>query len=242
MLTDHPFSNPQNPTGTVLSKSFLQSIVDIAKPRNIIINCDEVYRPLFHGLSEEEYPPSILSFGYANVMATSSLSKAYSLAGIRVGWIASRNPDIIERCSTVRDYTTISVSHLDQCVAAYALGSPTRPHLIARNLCLAKANADMLDAFVKKHSICLTWTRPPAGTTALIRVSREGKLVQVEEFCKMLQEKTGVMLLPADKGFGPQFKGFVRIGYVNDTDVLEKGLQEFGKFLETGFVDVPLHS
>jgi aspartate/methionine/tyrosine aminotransferase len=226
----------------VLCKSFLQSIVDIAKPRNIIIHCDEVYRPLFHGLSEDKHPPSILSFGYHNVLATSSLSKAYSLAGIRVGWIASRNPDIIERCSTIRDYTTISVSHIDQCVAAYALGSPTRPHLIARNLLLAQTNADMLDAFVIEHSRYLSWKRPLAGTTALIKVSRDGKLAQVEEFCKILQHKTGVMLLPADKGFGPQFKGFIRIGYVNDTDVMRRGLQEWGRFLDTGFPDVPLHS
>lgn len=235
-------SNPQNPTGTVLSKSFLQSIVDIAKPRNIIIHCDEVYRPLFHGLSDDEYPPPILSFGYHNVLATSSLSKAYSLAGIRVGWIASRNPDIIERCSTVRDYTTISVSHLDQCVAAHALGPLTRPHLIARNLRLAQTNADMLDAFVREHSSHLAWIRPLAGTTALIKVSKEGRLVQAEEFCKVLQERTGVMLLPADKGFGPQFKGFVRIGYVNDTELMREGLQELGRFLETGFSDVSLHS
>lgn len=226
----------------MLSKSFLQRIIDIAKPRNIIVHCDEVYRPLFHGLSDEEYPPSILSFGYHNVLATSSLSKAYSLAGIRVGWIASRNPDIIERCSTVRDYTTISVSHLDQCVAAYALDSPTRPHLIARNLRLAQTNAEMLDAFVKEHNDHLTWTRPLAGTTALIKVTRDGQIVQAEEFCKVLQEKTGVMLLPADKGFGPQFKGFVRIGYVNDTDVMSRGLREWGRFLETGFSEVPLHS
>lgn len=226
----------------MLSRSLLQKIVDIAQSRNIIIHCDEVYRPLFHGLSDAEYPPSILSFGYDNVLATSSLSKAFSLAGIRVGWIASRNPNIIERCSTVRDYTTISVSHPDQCVAAYALGLATRPHLIARNLRLARTNADMLDAFVKNHSRHLTWSRPLAGTTALIKVSRQGKLVQAEEFCRILQETTGVMLLPADRGFGQQFEGFVRIGYVNDTDMMETGLRKWGRFLDTGFSDVPLHS
>ena len=216
--------------------------MEIAKLRNIIVHCDEVYRPLFHGLPDTEYPPSIFSLGYDNVLATSSLSKAYSLAGIRVGWIASRNHDIIERCSTVRDYTTISVSHFDQCVAGYALGSSTRPHLIARNLRLARTNADMLDVFVEKHSRYLTWSRPLAGTTALIKVSKDGRLVQAEPFCKILQERTGVMLLPADKGFGQRFKGFVRIGYVNDTDVMERGLQEWGRFLDTGFFDVPLHS
>lgn len=100
----------------------------------------------------------------------------------------------------------------------------------------------MLDTFVKKHNPYLAWTRPLAGTTALIKVSRDGKLVQSEEFCKILQDKTGVMLLPADKGFGHQFKGFVRIGYVNDTDTMAEGLQQWENFLETGFPDVPLHS
>lgn len=100
----------------------------------------------------------------------------------------------------------------------------------------------MLDAFVSEHSSHLAWTRPLAGTTALIKVSRDGKLVRAEEFCKMLQEKTGVMLLPADKGFGPQFKGFVRIGYVNDTDMVRKGLQEWGRFMDAGFSEVPLQS
>ena len=114
--------------------------------------------------------------------------------------------------------------------------------MIARNLRLAQTNADILDAFVVEHSRYLSWVRPLAGTTALIKVSREGKLVQAEEFCRVLQEKTGVMLLPADKGFGPQFKGFVRIGYVNDADVMRRGLQEWGRFLDSGFPDVPLHS
>ncbi|KAM0722821.1 hypothetical protein Q7P37_002263 [Cladosporium fusiforme] len=234
-------NNPQNPTGTLLSKSILQKVVDLARPNNIIIHCDEVYRPLFHGLPEnDEGPPSILSFGYNNVLATSSLSKAYSLAGIRVGWIASRNPEIVEKCSTVRDYTTISVSHLDQCVALYALSPLTRPNLLARNLQLAKDNVEILDSFVKKHDGVLAWTRPVAGTTALIKVSREGKPVDSEKFCLSLQSKTGVMLLPADRGFGQEFKGYVRIGYVNETKVLTEGLQQWEKFLENDFSELPL--
>lgn len=170
------------------------------------------------------------------------MSKAYSLAGIRVGWIASRNPKIIEACSTVRDYTTIAVSHLDQCVAAYALSPLTRPHLLARNLRLAQTNADILDEFVTKHRRYLEWSRPLAGTTALIKVSRDGNLVSAEAFCTALQRQTGVMLLPADRGFGQQFKGFVRIGYVNDTYVMRQGLKQLEQFLDTEFDKVPVHS
>lgn len=141
----------------------------------------------------------------------------------------------------MRDYTTISVSHLDQCVAAYALGSATRPHLLARNLRLAQVNADILDDFVKKHERYLAWQRPLAGTTALIKFMRDGRAVRAEELCVALQEKTGVMLLPADRGIGRQYKGFVRIGYVNDTEVLEQGLREMEKFLGRGYFAVPVH-
>lgn len=141
----------------------------------------------------------------------------------------------------MRDYTTISVSHLDQCVATYALGSATRPHLLARNLRLAQVNADILDDFVKKHERFLAWRRPLAGTTALIKFTRDGKAVRAEELCVALLEETGVMLLPADRGFGRQFKGFVRIGYVNDTEVLEQGLRQLEGFLEGAYCDVPVH-
>ena len=108
---------------------------------------DEVYRPLFHGISpmDPEFPSSILSMGYTNAIATGSMSKAYALAGIRVGWVASRNKDIIEKCQVARDYTTISVSQLDQSVAAFSLDQDTIHALLSRNIQLAKANLELLD-------------------------------------------------------------------------------------------------
>ena len=90
-------NNPQNPTGAILPKYLLLKIVALAESKNITVLSDEVYRPLFHGVTpmDSDFPPSILSLGYANTIVTGSLSKAYSLAGIRVGWIASRNRDFI---------------------------------------------------------------------------------------------------------------------------------------------------
>lgn len=80
-------NNPNNPTGAVIPKSVLQALVDFAKEKDIIVLSDEVYRPLFHGISpvDKEFPPSLISMGYSKTIITGSMSKAYSLAGIRIG-------------------------------------------------------------------------------------------------------------------------------------------------------------
>lgn len=235
-------SNPQNPTGAVLPKQLLIEIVELAASKPIPIMADEVYRPLFHGIGpmSPAFPPSLLSLGYSDVIVTGSLSKAYSLAGIRVGWVASRNRDLIERCAAARDYTTISVSKLDQAIAAFALSPDVVHGLLSRNIGLARANLELLERWVIKHDEYCTWTKPVAGTTAFVRFARDGRAVDAVALCKAVQEKTGVMLLPGDYGFGEEFKGYVRFGYVNRTEVVKAGLEELRKFMRKEFDDVPL--
>jgi aspartate/methionine/tyrosine aminotransferase len=235
-------NNPQNPTGAVLPKSLLLKIIALAESKNITILSDEVYRPLFHGITpmDTDFPPSILSLGYTNTIATGSLSKAYSLAGIRVGWIASRNRDFIEQCQIARDYTTLSVSKIDQKVAEFALSSDTVHGLLGRNIQLAKANLEILDRFVLKHDEYCSYTKPVAGTTAFVKFERDGKAVDATALCKAAQEKTGVMFLPGNVGFGEQFKGYVRIGYCNQTQIVKEGFEELRKFMRREFDEVPL--
>ena len=240
-------NNPQNPTGAVLPKSLLMKVIELAESKNITILSDEVYRPLFHGITpmDQEFPPSILSLGYANTIATGSLSKAYSLAGIRVGWIASRNKEFIEQCQTARDYTTLSVSKIDQKVAEFALSPDTVHGLLGRNIQLAKTNLEMLDRFILKHDEYCSYVKPVAGTTALVKFERDGKPVDAAAFCQALQEKSGVMFVPADVGFategGLDFRGYVRVGYCNRTEVIKEGLEELRKFMRREFDDVPVH-
>ncbi|KAK4507276.1 hypothetical protein PRZ48_001011 [Zasmidium cellare] len=235
-------NNPQNPTGAILPKSLLTKIIDLAESKNITILSDEVYRPLFHGITpmDKDFPPSILSMGYKNTIVTGSLSKAYSLAGLRVGWIASRSKDIIEECAKTRDYTTISVSQLDQSVAAFALSQDTIHSLLSRNIQLAKTNLELLERWVIKHDEYCSWTKPVAGTTAFIKFERDGKPIDAAAFCKDLQEKTGVMVLPGDVGFGEEFKGYVRVGYVNKTEIVKESLEEMRKYMRKEYDDLPL--
>ncbi|KAJ4420159.1 hypothetical protein N0V82_004501 [Gnomoniopsis sp. IMI 355080] len=228
-------NNPNNPSGATIPEPVLSSIVEFAKARDIVILCDEVYRPLFHSLPDgEAMPPSILSFGYGKTISTSSMSKAWSLAGIRVGWIASRDKGIIDAVAEARDYTTISVSQLDDQVASYALSDAVRPALLDRNLRLAKSNLQMLDRFVREHEGVCRWVKPTAGTTAFIQFMHKGRPVDDEAFCLDVLDKTKVMFLPGKKCFGhhKDFAGFVRIGYVNETAVLKEGLEQLGKYMD----------
>lgn len=205
-------NNPNNPTGATIPKDVLSSIVEFARARNIIILSDEVYRPLYHSLpSDSDIPPSILSFGYDKTVSTGSMSKAWALAGIRLGWIASRDKAIIEAVAEARDYTTISVSQLDDQVASYALSDAVRPALISRNLELARTNLTLLGEFVEGHKGVCNWVKPTAGTTAFIQFTDGGKPVDDVAFCLDVLDKTKVMFLPGSKCFGhdQDFKGYV---------------------------------
>lgn len=228
-------NNPNNPTGVTIPTEVLQQTVEVAREHGIILFADEVYRPLYHSLGEgTAAPPSALSFGYEKTVVTSSMSKAWALAGIRVGWVASRDAGIIEKVAVARDYTTISVSQLDDQVARYALGPDVRPQLIARNLALARQNLAILDEFVRGHADWVTWVKPTAGTTAFVRFSRKGgQPVDDERFCVDVLEKTKVMFLPGGKcfGHGKGFHGYVRIGYVSETEVLKEALAQLGAYL-----------
>ncbi|KAL9067414.1 MAG: hypothetical protein Q9161_006923 [Pseudevernia consocians] len=237
-------NNPHNPSGAIVPKPALDLLIEVAEEHDLIVMADEVYRPLFHSVSpgSPSFPPSILSLGYAKTIATGSLSKAYSLAGIRVGWIASRSSEIIEACAQARDYTTISVSQLDDQIAAYALDNNCIHSLLSRNIQLAKRNLEILERFVESHRWACEWVKPVAGTTAFIKISHMGSPVDDVAFCQKLIEDTSVMLVPGSRCFGDgkDFKGFVRFGFCCETDVLEEGLEKMRSFMKKGFRTVPL--
>jgi aspartate/methionine/tyrosine aminotransferase len=243
VLTRYIKSNPQNPTGAVLTHETLQAIVSIARKHDITIHSDEVYRPLFHSLPNgSKPPPSILDFDYERTVAVGSLSKAYSLAGIRVGWIASRSRDIIEKCASARDYTTISVGRINDKIATFALSSPTTENLLARNIELARKNLILLGEFVDEFADVVQWVKPQGGTTAFLRFTRKGKPIDDVELCKRLQRKVGVMFVPGSRCFGEDgdFKGYVRVGFVPEHEVMVEGLKALREFMVSEYQDVPV--
>ena len=205
-------NNPNNPTGSVMEEPMLREIAGIAREAGAWLLCDEVYRGLCH--QGDPYTASVADL-YEKGISTGSMSKVYSLAGLRLGWIAGP----IER---QRDYHIISVGRLDDLLASVALES--REAISTRNLAICREGGRLLAEFVAGEPH-ISYVKPKGGTTAFLRYDLP---MESAELCRRLQEETGVMLLP---GSALDMEGYLRIGYCNDPGITEAGLARFGEWL-----------
>ncbi|KAM5380033.1 hypothetical protein ACJA88_005461 [Fusarium oxysporum] len=233
-------NNPNNPTGATIHNSELGRIAQIAKEKGIILFSDEVYRPLFHGgaSGQIDIPKPATSLGYERTITTGSMSEGYALAGIRVGWIASKDKCIISAIMAARDYTTISVSQIDDQVARYALSPAVLPSLVDRNLTLARNNAKLVKEFIGRYKAVCSWVEPTAGTTAFVRFIKNGQPINDVDFCLDLLSKNNVLFVAGSKCFGKDedFKGYIRMGYVCETHVLVEGLKRLGAYIDANLL------
>ncbi len=212
-------NNPNNPTGALMSNDTLREIVKLAKRSDAIILVDEVYRHLVH---DDTYSESIVDI-YEKGVSVSSMSKVFSLAGIRLGWIAVKNETLKEKILSHRDYSTISCGMIDERIGAIALKNPEK--LLKRNRELVRENLAILSEWVEKEPL-VHFVKPQAGTTALLHYDLP---VPSREFCTRLLHETGAFLTPGEC-FEEEYS--LRIGYASDTQVLRDGLKELSKFIE----------
>ncbi|KAF4953274.1 hypothetical protein FGADI_6140 [Fusarium gaditjirri] len=221
-------TNPCNPTGTVLGQEILEQIRDLAKRHNITIFGDEVFRPLFH--DDTSTPPSVISLRYSNTISTGSVSKAYSLPGIRIGWIISPSRDILQRIIAARDYTTLNVSRIDDAIALFALSKDVLPKIVGQILETQGKNIEQYDQFVKRNSERCRWVRPQGGGTAFIHLSgSDGKSLDEVAFAEKLIQDFGVAVIPASAGFTEEgvadYKGYLRLSLGQRVDAVAEGLR-----------------
>jgi aspartate/methionine/tyrosine aminotransferase len=118
------------------------------------------------------------------------MSKTYGLAGLRIGWVATHNAEILQKMAALKDYTTICSSAPSEYLAELALRH--RRQLADRNLAIVLHNLEILDGFFERHPNRFTWQRPPAGPIAFPQY----KGGDVEAFCRRLVTQAGVLLLP----------------------------------------------
>jgi len=211
-------NNPNNPTGSVMEEPLLREIVEIAREAGAWLLCDEVYRGLCH--EGDPYTASVADL-YEKGISTGSMSKAYSLAGLRLGWIAGP-AELAPMLSRQRDYHVISVGRLDDLLSAVALES--RDAIAARNLAICREGGRLLEEFVRGEPH-ISYVKPKGGTTAFLRYDLP---MASADLCRRLQAETGVMLLP---GSALDVEGYLRIGYCNDPAVTKAGLERFGEWL-----------
>ncbi|WP_288192729.1 aminotransferase [uncultured Phyllobacterium sp.] len=212
-------NNPNNPTGSLMDRAYLEKLVEIARACGAWVLCDEVYR----GTDQEGELGMTVSIAdlYEKGISTGSMSKTYSLAGLRLGWIAGP-VELIHAVSVHRDYNTISVGMLDDHFAAIALENKDK--ILKRSHEITRTNLAILSDWVDAEPL-ISWIKPKSGTTALLKYDLP---ISSEEFCIRLLEKTGVMFTP---GSAMDMEGYLRIGYTNGEAVLREGLKRVSAFL-----------
>jgi aspartate/methionine/tyrosine aminotransferase len=213
-------NNPNNPTGALMDERLLRAVVDVARESGAWVVCDEVYRMLEHVPGTTA--PSIVDL-YEKGVSTGSMSKTYSLAGLRTGWLAGP-PEAVARSLDVRDYTTISCGVLDDILATVALEH--RDAVLERNLEIVRGNLAILDEWVGREER-LHYVHPSAGTTVLVRYDYPLPSV---DLCQGLFDFNGAFVVPG-AAFGEESS--FRLGYACAREVLIGGLDAISSYLRT---------
>lgn len=212
---------PHNPTGYLPPREVYQQIIEIARAHDLYLFSDEVYRGL-------EYNPADRLPGgadeYERAVSLGVMSKTYGLAGLRLGWIATRDRALLNKIAAFKDYTTICTSAPSEYLATVALRH--RAQIVARNLEIVQANLAALDAFFARHANVVTWHRPKAGSIAFPRFVGE---VDAEEKCAEIIAETGVLLAPGVNFDCPG--AHFRVGFGRNPARFAEGLERLDNYL-----------
>jgi len=210
---------PHNPTGALPTHAEWDELVEIARQAGCYLFSDEVYRLLEYP-SEDRLAAAVDC--YEKAVSLGVMSKPFGLAGLRLGWLACRDAELLQGLAEYKDYTTICNSAPSEILALIALRE--RKRVLERSLTIVKSNLAWVDEFMKEHHRWLQWIPPRAGSIAFPRWLGEQP---VEQFCEALVESEGVLLLPATvyQYAGSHFR--FGLGRKN----LPEALEHFDRFL-----------
>lgn len=178
---------PHNPTGYQPSREFYQQIFQIAHTNNITVFSDDAYRDAEY--RSEDMLPKACDLDSSSI-SMGLLSKAYGMAGLRIGWLATRNERVLELASRYKDYTSICNSATSEFLGAVAIRC--RNTILNRNVQLMLANRVLLEQFFSRYSEIFAWYRPNAGPVGFPRLL----VGDVDDFCDRVVKACGVLLLP----------------------------------------------
>jgi aspartate/methionine/tyrosine aminotransferase len=207
---------PHNPTGMLPTHEQWGRLTNELAERGIHLLADEVYRFL------ELDPADRLTAGADALERGISLgvmSKSFAMAGLRIGWLATRDRELLARCAAFKDYTTICSSAPSEILAL--IGLRARDTVLARSRAIIEANLGLLDAFFADHADRFGWVRPRGGSIGFPRLLDDEP---IDDFAARLVERQGVLLLPGSQfGYGGNhFRiGFGREDLPEALDALE---------------------
>ena len=202
-----------------LRPKFLSEVVEIARSVDAYILCDEVYLPL-----DEETPYSPIADLYEKGISTNSISKTYSVPGIRVGWVATQDRDLCNEFRKIRDYTLICTGVFDDAVAALVLKHKDK--VLERARKIVKGNLSILKEWVENEPL-VSMVYPNAVSVSFVKFE-ELDPTKTEDFAIQLLREKGVLIIPGNRFDLP---GYARIGYCTDETTLRQGLKLLSEFL-----------
>lgn len=212
-------NNAAQPTGAIMTPSFLSEVIEIARSVDAYLLCDEVYLPL-----DEEIDYAPIADLYEKGISTNSISKTYSVPGIRVGWIATQDRNLCDEFRKIRDYTMISTGVFDDAVASLVLKH--REKVLARARQIVKGNLAILKDWVEQEPL-VSMIFPKAVSVSFLKFE-ELPPNKTEDFAIQLLKETGVLIIPGNRFDLP---GYARIGYCTDEKTLREGLRKLSEFL-----------
>ena len=180
---------PHNPTGMLPDRATFDGLVAIAEEAGAHLLVDEVYR-LLEFEDRDRLPAGADVMGRG--ISLGVMSKSFALAGLRIGWLATRDRDLLARCASFKDYTTICASAPAEVLAL--IGLRAREAVLDRSRGIVAANLERLDAFFEAWSDRFAWVRPRAGSVGFPRLAVPG--VSIDDWSASLVETEGVLLLP----------------------------------------------
>ena len=187
---------PHNPTGMLPDRATFDALVGIAEETGALLLVDEVYRYL--EFDERDRLPAGAD-ATARGISLGVMSKSFAMAGLRIGWLATRERDVLERCARFKDYTTICSSAPSEVLAL--IGLRARDAVLGRSRAIVSANLERLDAFFDEWADRFAWARPRAGSVGFPRMTVPG--VGIDDWTAGLVESEGVLLLPGSQfGYG----------------------------------------
>ena len=215
--------NPNNPTGYIMTEAEMDAVVAAADRVGAWILADEVYRGA-ERLREEETPSF---FGrYDKVVAVGSMSKAYGLPGLRVGWVVGP-PDTVEDVWRRHEYTTITATMLSNLLAAHALSPAVRPRLIDRTRHYIRNGFPILERWMQQQDGLFSYTPPQASAVSFVRYHLE---INSTELMETLCREAGVFVGAGDS-FGVD--RHLRIAFGQEETVLTEAFARIQKTLES---------